>query len=116
MTITAKTIYDRISGMNAATYNAYGTKYGGYVSPLNESITRQAEAEVNGNLPEGTLAYNIYNDRKGKSFSPKQMWVIAYELMKNEAYVHDLRRRIIEENAEMEGCTVEEWIANYDEE
>lgn len=109
---TVKDIFNRINGLNASGYHAYGEKFSGYRNPMMDNIARDAELEIEGNLPEGTLASKIYNDRKGKAFSIKQLWVIAYELMKNEAYINKVRNEMIAEEAELHGCTVEEWLAD----
>lgn len=112
MTVTVKDIYKRVCNLECSGYNSYGSKFGGYTNPLMEQVQANVEREVEEYLPEGTLARKIYEDRRGKSFSSKQLWVIAYELIKNEAYVAMIERERLEEEAELHGCTVEEWVAD----
>ena len=82
--ITVKNIFEKVQGINPKT-NSYG-----YVDSSSEQHANFLFGQFYALVPEGSLAKKIMVDQKG-TFSDKQLWVIAYELMKNEAYVNELQ-------------------------
>ncbi len=107
--ITVKHIFNRIQSLNASSFKSMGDKYG--VSKMHENIGDNAYGEVISNVQKDSLAYKILNSNNG-GYSVKQLWVIAYELMKNESYVVMVQREQDEQDAEMYGCTLEEWLSD----
>lgn len=69
---------------------------GNFVSSLNQQISDDKINSVKKYLPKDSLALKIINNNKGK-FSDKQLWVISYELLKNEDYQKDLAKRLNEQ-------------------
>lgn len=82
--MNAKVIYNHIQGINPSqsTVSSIGT----FVTAQNIQVADMILSEVISALPAGTLAYNIATSLNVKRFSEKQIWVIAYELLKNEEY------------------------------
>lgn len=78
--ITVKDIYNEIQKLNAGSYYRYERTMG---EQLADSV-----GSLKPYLAEDSLAYKIYTT--SKSYSAKQLWVIAYELIKSEAYVAQL--------------------------
>ena len=80
---TAKNIFDKIQGLNADT-NSYGVV---------DSYCKQSAdfifSEVIKYIPAGTLADKIMTSG-ARQFTEKQLWVIAFELLKNADYVSAL--------------------------
>jgi hypothetical protein len=77
-----KQIFDYIQGMNPTTntINSFGT----YVSNQNQQVADMVTSEVVKALDQNTLAYKIVSS--SSRFSDKQLWVVAYELVKNEEF------------------------------
>ena len=82
MKTTVKQIFDYISGMNPTVSNV--SSLGSFVSSFNCQVADGIKDEVVSSLSEGTLAHKIVTT--AKTFTEKQLWVIAYELIKNEAF------------------------------
>lgn len=74
--LTVKNIYKRVSYCNDS--------YSNITHSYNDDSLLARQAIV-GYLPKDSLAYKIFRDMK-HTLSVKQTWVIAYELMKSEAY------------------------------
>lgn len=81
--MNAKDIYNRIEGLNPSLTTI--SSLGSFVSQSQRMIQQSIYNEVIKNIPADSLAYTILTS--SDSYSSKQIWVIAYELMKNEAYV-----------------------------
>lgn len=81
--ITAKNIFDEIQGLNPNT-NSYG-----FVDNYYQQCADFIFSEVIRYIPADTLADKIMTSSKGV-FSEKQLWVIAFELLKNADYVATL--------------------------
>lgn len=79
----AKQIFNYIQRMNpsSSTVSSIGT----FVTSQNQQVADGFVNEVIANLPGGTLAYKIATSNISR-FSEKQLWVIAFELEKNEQY------------------------------
>ena len=81
--MNAKDIYNRIEGLNPNLTTI--SSLGSFVSQSQRMVQQYTYNEVIKNIPADSLAYTILTS--SDSYSSKQIWVIAYELMKNEAYV-----------------------------
>jgi hypothetical protein len=77
---TVANIFQTIKGINPQT-NSYG-----YVDNSGDQQAQFMIDQVRPFLPTDSLAYKILTSTMG-TFSEKQIWVIAYELMKNADYV-----------------------------
>lgn len=105
--VEVKDVFNDISLINTTTNTI--SSLGTYASNLSIQISDDKIREIKSLIPEGSLAYKILNDdrnfnlRRGFSFSDKQRWVVAYELMKNKKYTNRLgeekyKNRINEES------------------
>ena len=81
--MNAKDIYNRIEGLNPSLTTI--SSLGSFVSQSQRMVQQSIYNEVIKNIPVDSLAYTILTG--SDSYSSKQIWVIAYELMKNEEYV-----------------------------
>ena len=91
--ITVKQVYNDIHSLNPSktTVSSLGT----FVSSMNQQISDDKRSEIMDYLPKDSLAYKIILSNQNE-FSDKQLWVISYELMKNEDYLKNLSKRIEE--------------------
>jgi hypothetical protein len=91
--IKVEKIYKKIEGLNpsSTTISSIGT----VVTSMNQQISDDLRGEILGNLPKESLAYKIAND--ANHFTTKQLWVIAYELQKNEKYIANLEKEIADD-------------------
>ena len=89
--MNAKTIFNEIENLNPST--SIVSSLGSYVNPIEQQIADSKRAEILGFIPEGTLAHKILTSGTA-SFSEKQLWVIAYELLKNENYCEKLGKEV----------------------
>ena len=92
--ITVKDIYSEISTLNAASYYRYERAMGCQMADYTYGT-------IISFLPKDSLAHKIITT--AKSFSSKQLWVIAYELIKSEAYVAELIAANRQRNLDMYG-------------
>ena len=92
--ITVKDVYSEISTLNAAGYYRYERGMGSQMADT-------TFGSIISFLPKDSLAYKIVST--AKSFSSKQLWVIAYELIKSEAYVAELIAANRQYNLDMYG-------------
>lgn len=90
--ITAKQAFADIQSLNpsASIISSIGT----FVSSQNQQIADDKAKEIMGYLPKDSLAYKIVSS--ASKFSDKQLWVIAYELVKNKDYQKYLAEKIEE--------------------
>ena len=108
--ITVKNIFDRVSKINPDT-NSYG-----YVDSAKEQIAQSYFNDIYSFIPAGTLAHKIATDTIGR-FTDKQLWVIAYELLKNDDYVatlEDEAKKAEAKNAEYQAKELAKKEANAD--
>lgn len=75
-------IFNRIKMLNPTVSEI--SSMGSFVSQANQDVADSIRQEVYSALPAQSLAYKILNSTD--KFSEKQLWVIAFELEKNEAY------------------------------
>lgn len=76
---------------------------GRFTSDMDMQVSLDFAAKIKSYLPEGTLAKTIMdemNERDRISYSPKQLWVISYQLVKSdefsayyEGFMHDVKIR-----------------------
>ena len=83
---TVKQIFDYISAMNPS--ESIISSLGSYVSNMDRTVADMITEEVIEALQgrEDTLAYKIATT--ADKYSDKQLWVIAYELVKNEEFAN----------------------------
>lgn len=79
---TVKQIFEMIQVINPSSMSV--SSMGRFVTPENEAIASFARKELAQYLPESSLAYKIISS--SERFSEKQIWVIAFELVKNAEY------------------------------
>ena len=82
----ASTIFNAIKGLNPSTNSV--SSLGSYVSPLERQLADELRKDVSKALPDGCLAKKIVET--ASQFTDKQLWVIAFELVKNEEYCKNL--------------------------
>ena len=84
---TVKRIFDRIGYLNPelSCVSSLGY-YKGSAFDASEYLDKELEEA----LPTGSLACNILRSTEVGKFSQKQLWVIAYELLKNEEWCKGL--------------------------
>ena len=86
MKVTAKQIFARVSMLNPSVSEI--SSMGQFVSHSSQMVADSVREDIYRALPEQSLAYKILNSTD--KFSDKQLWVIAFELEKNEAYTTTL--------------------------
>jgi hypothetical protein len=84
---TLKEIFQDVSMMNP-TVN-YMSSIGEYVDSNAQQLADYVIREIVGYLPEDSLAMKIIRSTRGR-FTDKQLWVVAYELQKNDEYCAQL--------------------------
>lgn len=102
MKATVKQIFLNIQGLNPATTTI--SSLGTFVTNQAKQVSEMVYREVLNNIPENTVAYKILTG--SNRYSEKQLWVIAYELLKNEAYATqvgaEFAQREAKENAKIQ--------------
>ena len=91
-TITIKDIYNDVSYINPSVSTI--SSIGDYIEESNRQVAQSERNRISEYLPQGSLAHKIITENLNDFFSDKQLWVIAYELQKNEAYVTNLSNEI----------------------
>jgi hypothetical protein len=94
----AKTIFNEIQGLNPSTSTI--SSLGTFVSEQNQQVADSIRVDVMTYLPKKSLAYKILMD--ADTFSSKQLWSIAYELLKNEEYCQKLTSEIADREKRFE--------------
>jgi len=79
---TVKEIFAYIQGLNAKTLTV--SSLGTFVTDLNQQVSDTLRKEVMGYLSKSSLAYKIVSNTD--KFSEKQLWVIAFELVKSTEF------------------------------
>lgn len=75
-----------VSGINAS--GNISSSMGNYTTAFQVEMAEDRQREVrNAIIDESSLAYTILSNPKANRFSEKQMWVIVFELLKNENFV-----------------------------
>jgi len=82
MKVTAKQIYQNIAGLSPKLSEV--SSLGSFISKSDEMISESIYNEIISYLPKTSLAYKILTSNE--NYSEKQIWVIAFELEKNEEY------------------------------
>ena len=98
--MNAKVIFNRIKYLNPELSTI--SSLGDFISESDRLAQESTRKEVIANISENSLAYKIITS--SSKFSDKQLWVIAYELLKNEDYV----AQVAKEEARAEGIAAQE--------
>lgn len=110
MKATVKQIFLNIQCLNPTTSTI--SSLGTFVTNQAEQVSEMVYREVLNNIPENTVAYKILTG--SNRYSEKQLWAIAYELLKNEAYATqvgvEFAQREAKENAKIQ--TSKDKLAN----
>jgi hypothetical protein len=93
--MNAKQIFNHIQMINPTT--SVISSLGSYVSDSARIVADSVMAKVIDAISKDSLAFKIITSQNG-NFSEKQLWVIAYECLKNQ----DFCNAIIEEDAKIE--------------
>jgi hypothetical protein len=93
--MNAQTIFNEIKGINPSTTTV--SSIGTVVTSQNQQIADNLLGDVIKNLTTDSLAYKIATSTTN-CFTEKQLWVIAYELLKNADYC----KKIENEKSEFE--------------
>lgn len=80
-------IFKSIQGLNPKQSTV--SSLGSFVSSQSEQLADFFFKEIINYIPENTLAHNIMTSNKGL-FTEKQLWIIAFELEKNNDFVAKL--------------------------
>ena len=94
MKATVKQIFEKIRLINPSTNSV--SSVGNYVSSAEQLASDSFRQEIKSFLPANSLAYAIIN--KDCNLSEKQLWVIAFELLKNEDFVNKISAEIDRED------------------
>jgi hypothetical protein len=98
MKATAKQIFSEIQTLNPIVSTV--SSLGSFVTEFNQSVSDMVARDLMVFIPENTLAYKIIST--STRFTDKQLWVIAFELEKNEDYATKLGEKLAIENAREE--------------
>ena len=98
MKATAKQIFSEIQTLNPIVSTV--SSLGSFVTEFNQSVSDMVARDLMVFIPENTLAYKIIST--STRFTDKQLWVIAFELEKNENYATELGEKLAIENAREE--------------
>ena len=98
--MNAKLIFNRIKHLNPELSTI--SSLGDFISESDRLVQEATKKEVVANISENSLAYKIVTS--SSKFTDKQLWVIAYELLKNEDYV----AQVAKEEARAEGIAAQE--------
>jgi len=98
MKATAKQIFSEIQILNPIVSTV--SSLGSFVTEFDQSVSDMVARDLMVFIPENTLAYKIIST--STRFTDKQLWVIAFELEKNEDYATKLGEKLAIENAREE--------------
>ncbi len=93
--MNVKDIYNRIENLNPELTTI--SSLGSFVSDTDRMVQESIYNEVLNNIPADSLAYTILTENN--KYSRKQIWVIAYELVKNEEYLSKIGAELNREDA-----------------
>jgi hypothetical protein len=80
--VKVKEVFNYVQRLNAKTSTV--SSMGSFVTDLNQQVSDSLRKEVMGYLSESSLAYKIvFNTDR---FSEKQLWVVAFELVKSTEF------------------------------
>lgn len=82
---TVKLVFDELNYLNPRCENGYPSQS----DDMMQDITYRAAHQALVMNAESSLAYNILVGTKGR-YSAKQLWVIAYELVKIDSYTSEI--------------------------
>lgn len=90
MKATVKQVFFNIELLNP--YTSDVSSLGSIITEQSRQVSDMVYREVLSNVSEDSLAYKILTG--STTYSEKQLWVIAYELLKNDTYVTQLGAEI----------------------
>lgn len=90
---TLKEIFTQVSMMNPSVSTI--SSIGSFVDANSQQLADYVTKKIMGYLPMSSLAYKIALESMGH-YSTKQMWVITYELQKNNEYCAILDKDLAE--------------------
>lgn len=86
-------LFSFVSGINAS--GNISSSMGNYTTAFQEGMAEDRQREVrNAILDENSIASKIINNPKTNRYSEKQMWVIVFELLKNEEFVKSFTNKL----------------------
>jgi len=94
MKATVKQIFSEIQTLKPIVSTV--SSLGSFVTEFNQSVSDMVARNLMVFIPENTLAYKIIST--STRFTDKQLWVIAFELEKNEDYATELGEKLAIEN------------------
>ena len=95
--VSVKEVFDEIQYLNPSVSTI--SSLGNYVSQSNQMVSDAVYKEVMQHIPKDSTAFKIMMGTQ-KKYSDKQLWVIAYELQKNQKYTKKLGQEIAKRKAE----------------
>lgn len=87
-------IFEQVAMLNPR--KDYISSLGEYVSDSNIMCAEYVEREICDYLPHESLAFTIVKEGRMGCYTTKQLWVIAYELLKSESYCEMLAKTLEE--------------------
>ena len=87
-------IFEQVAMLNPR--KDYISSLGEYVSDSNRMCAEYVERDICDYLPHESLAFAILKEGKMGCYTTKQLWVIAYELLKSESYCEMLAKTLDE--------------------
>lgn len=88
-------IFSEISDLNVQM--SYSSSLGSYVSESSKMVSEDIYKKIIKSIPENSLAYQILTNTD--HYSEKQLWVITFELLKNENYCNEIMEEFHERNS-----------------
>ena len=85
---TIEKIFNQVALLNAETTIS---SLGRQATAMDQQLADNVYNEILKNIPQCSLAAKILTGTT--RYSEKQLWVIAYELMKNESYVAEVEKQ-----------------------
>jgi hypothetical protein len=87
--VKAIDIYNRIKDINPTGTTV--SSMGRVVPAMYQQIADNKIAAIMPYIPEGSVAYKILTGSQ-RTFTTKQLWAIAFELLKNEKFIKTLNK------------------------
>ena len=88
-------IFSEISDLNVQM--TYSSSLGSYVSESSKMVSEDIYKKIIKSIPENSLAYQILTNND--NYSEKQLWIITFELLKNENYCNEIMEEFYERNS-----------------
>jgi hypothetical protein len=88
-------IFSEISELN--TTLSHSSSLGSYVSESSRMVSEYIYKKIIKSIPENSLAFQILTNND--NYSEKQLWIITFELLKNENYCNEIMEEFYERNS-----------------